>query len=123
MVLKGGAGPAAGNENWKTQIRKGYLELCILLLIRRHQSIYGFDLLEKLAEAELAVKDGTLYPLLNRMTVDGVLSSSWDIENVKGHPRKFYSLTKAGNRFLDEMSEEFERMFGIFKTLGVNHGK
>jgi PadR family transcriptional regulator PadR len=117
MVPQSGAGPAAGNENWKTQIRKGYLELCILLLIRRHQSIYGFDLLEKLAEAELAVKDGTLYPLLNRMTVDGVLSSSWDIENVKGHPRKFYSLTKTGNRVLDEMSEEFERMFGIFKTL------
>ena len=31
------------------------------------------DYLEKLAAAELPVKDGTLYPLLNRMTVDGVL--------------------------------------------------
>ena len=51
------------------------------------------------------------------MTVDGVLAASWDIENVKGHPRKFYSLTKVGNKILDEMSEEFERMFGIFKTV------
>jgi PadR family transcriptional regulator, regulatory protein PadR len=120
MVPQGGTGSAAGlnQDNWKTQIRKGYLELCILLLIKRHQRIYGFDLLEKLSEADLPVKDGTLYPLLNRMTVDGVLSSSWDIENVKGHPRKFYSLTKAGNRVLDEMSEEFERMFKIFKGLG-----
>jgi PadR family transcriptional regulator PadR len=104
-------------ENWKTQIRKGYLELCILLLIRRHQRIYGFDLLERLVEIDLPVKEGTLYPLLNRMTVDGVLSSMWETENVKGHPRKFYSLTKTGNRLLEEMTEEFERMVQIFRKL------
>jgi PadR family transcriptional regulator PadR len=109
-----------GAENWRTQIRKGYLELCILLLIRRHQRIYGFDLLEKLSAADLSIKEGTLYPLLNRMTVDGALSSSWDTENVKGHPRKFYSLTRDGKRLLDEMTEEFERMLNIFHELEKN---
>ncbi len=125
MVPQGSTGTAAGTnqENWKTQIRKGYLELCILLLIKRHERIYGFDLLEKLSEAALPVKDGTLYPLLNRMTVDGVLSSSWDIENLKGHPRKFYSLTKVGHKVLEEMAEEFERMFGIFENLSEPVGR
>ena len=43
---------AGSTENWKTQIRKGYLELCILLLIKRHKKLYGFDLLERLLERE-----------------------------------------------------------------------
>lgn len=108
---------AGSTENWKTQIRKGYLELCILLLIRTNRKVYGFDLIEKLGVASLAVKEGTLYPLLNRMSADGLLSSTWDTENPKGHPRKFYSLTKEGNRLLDEMVGEFSQMVLIFKQL------
>ena len=104
-------------DNWKIQIRKGYLELCILLLIRRHGKLYGFDLIEKLVAAELPVKEGTLYPLLARMTADGLLSAVWETENLKGHPRKFYSLTRAGDRALDEMGDEFARMVQIFRRL------
>ena len=62
----------------------------------------------RLEEAELPTKEGTLYPLLNRMTTDGVLQSVWETENVKGHPRKFYSLTKDGARFLEMMKSEYE---------------
>jgi PadR family transcriptional regulator PadR len=109
---------ASNAENWKTQIRKGYLELCILLLIKSEKRVYGFDLLEKLSLASLEVKEGTLYPLLNRMNNDGLLSSTWDIENLKGHPRKFYSLTKEGLRFLEDMNDEFKMMVSIYKKLG-----
>lgn len=108
---------ALPTENWKTQIRKGYLELCILLLIRRETRIYGFDLLEQLSTAALDVKEGTLYPLLNRMTADGVLSAEWETSNLKGHPRKFYSLTRDGKQLLDGMGEEFEQMIKVFRKL------
>jgi len=108
---------AGSADNWKTQIRKGYLELCILMLIRRHKKLYGFDLLEKLAMVGLDVKEGTLYPLLNRMSVDEFLSATWETENIKGHPRKFYALTKEGAKFLDEMRDEFDGMIGIFHQL------
>lgn len=103
--------------NWKTQIKKGYLELCILLLIRNHERLYGFDLLEKLKAIDLELKEGTLYPLLNRMTTDLVLKAVWETENLKGHPRKFYSLTKDGEKLLDRMREEYDRMGKIFETL------
>jgi PadR family transcriptional regulator PadR len=106
-----------GLDNWKTQIRKGYLELCLLLLIQRHKRLYGFELLEKLAQADLPLKEGTLYPLLNRMTADGTLHAVWETENLKGHPRKFYSLTKEGTRLLQEMRTEFGRMVEIFEAL------
>lgn len=108
---------AVSTDNWKTQIRKGYLELCILSLIRTQKRVYGFDLIEKLTAADLPLKEGTVYPLLNRMTADGLLSATWDTENLKGHPRKFYSLTRDGSRVLDEMTEEFDRMVKILRQL------
>ncbi len=104
-------------DNWKIQIRKGYLELCILLLIQEHKRLYGFDLLEKLKDNDLPLKEGTLYPLVNRMTEDKILQAVWETENNKGHPRKFYSLTKDGTKYLDEMKTEFEKMIKIYKSL------
>ena len=100
-------------DNWRVQVKKGYLELCLLLLIRRHKRMYGLELLEKLGSFELSLKEGTLYPLLNRMTDDGLLQSTWETEGLKGHPRKFYSLTKKGTQSLIEMEEEFNKMTGL----------
>jgi PadR family transcriptional regulator PadR len=108
---------AGSVDNWKTQIRKGYIELCVLLSIRAKKRVYGFDLIEQLSLASLEVKEGTLYPLLNRMSTDGLLSASWDMENAKGHPRKFYSLTKEGAAFLAQLEDEFAEMVLIFKKL------
>lgn len=106
------------SENWRAQIRKGYLELCILLLIRDQQRLYGFEILEQLSQMGLEVKEGTIYPLLNRMTTDGVLGAVWETENLKGHPRKFYSLTREGKKLLEEMNGEFERMVSIYQAIG-----
>lgn len=103
--------------NWKVQIRKGYLELCILLLIQQHKRLYGFDLLEKLRDVELDLKEGTVYPLLNRMTNDNVLKAVWETEQVKGHPRKFYSLTPSGTKLLESMKLEFANTIKIFNQL------
>ncbi len=104
-------------ENWRTQVRRGYLELCILLLIQRHKRLYGFDLLEKLEKSGLPLKEGTLYPLLGRLAEDKCLNTVWETENVKGHPRKFYSLTKEGAKVLEGMEAEFEKMIRTFKTV------
>ena len=104
-------------ENWRTQIRKGYLELCILILILENQRLYGFEILERMTGFGLSMKEGTLYPLLNRMTVDGILASVWETKASKGHPRKFYSITERGKRVLGEMRSEFDRMTAVFNQL------
>src|SRR5262245_56866031 len=104
-------------DNWKVQVKKGYLEFCLLLLIRTHQRMYGLELLEKLGALEMPLKEGTLYPLLNRLTDDGLLQASWETQNLKGHPRKFYSLTKSGHVALSEMESEFHRMIDIVLNL------
>ena len=104
-------------DNWKTQIRKGYLELCILALIKTHGQLYGFDLISKLEKLGLNTKEGTLYPLLNRMAEDKILLTRWQTEGNKGHPRKFYSLTKLGTEALHAMNEEFQNMVTLLNEI------
>lgn len=106
-------------ENWKIQIRKGYLELCVLAIVESRKRVYGFELVQLMTEQGLPVKEGTLYPLLSRMTLEGTLSASWETDNLKGHPRKFYSLTKEGRRIAEDMKTEFDRMVGIYNNIGV----
>lgn len=104
-------------DNWKVQVKKGYLELCLLVLIRKNKRMYGLELLDRLDTLDLPVKEGTLYPLLNRLTDEGLLASTWETENLKGHPRKFYALTKRGIQSLIEMEDEFHKMVEIITKI------
>lgn len=109
-------------ENWKIQLRKGYLELCVLSLIKREQRLYGLDLLERLAAAGLDVKEGTLYPILNRMSVDKLLKATWETEGARGHPRKFYSLSRDGEKLLNQMLEEYNGLSSVLDELKSRRG-
>ena len=86
-------------DNAKSQMRKGMLEYCVLLLLRRRPS-YASDIILRLKEASLLVVEGTLYPLLSRLKNDGLLSYEWQ-ESTQGPPRKYYALTPEGNEFLE----------------------
>ena len=63
-------------DNTKSQMRKGMLEYCIMLLLRR-QPCYANDIIQRLHEAQMIVMEGTLYPLLSRLKRDGLLGYEW----------------------------------------------
>jgi PadR family transcriptional regulator PadR len=86
-------------ENVKSQMRKGMLEYCVLLLLK-HRALYASDIIQKLKDAQLLVVEGTLYPLLTRLKNDGLLTYEWK-ESTQGPPRKYYVISKAGISFLD----------------------
>ena len=88
-------------DNTQAQMRKGVLEFCILSVLY-HKEVYTSDIIEKLKEARLIVVEGTLYPLLTRLKNAGLLSYRW-VESSSGPPRKYYSLTPLGEKFLDEL--------------------
>ncbi len=90
-------------DNAKSQMRKGMLEYCILLLLDREPA-YASDIIKRLKEAELLVVEGTLYPLLTRLKNDGLLSYEWQ-ESTQGPPRKYYTLTPSGQVFLLELDK------------------
>ena len=86
-------------ENTKQQMRKGVLELCILSIISDEGEAYPSDIIERLKESELIVKQGTMYPLLARLKGAGLLNYTWK-ESDAGPPRKYYALTDIGHQFL-----------------------
>jgi PadR family transcriptional regulator PadR len=88
-------------ENTQTQMRKGILEYCVLLIISRGE-IYASDIIAELKEAKLLVVEGTLYPLLTRLKNNGLLSYNW-VESTSGPPRKYYLLTDAGKEMVNRL--------------------
>lgn len=95
-------------DNVKSQMRKGMLEYCILLLLHRESS-YASDIILKLKEARLIVVEGTLYPLLTRLKNDDLLSYEW-VESTQGPPRKYYRLTGQGEEFLAELETAWDEL-------------
>ena len=87
-------------DNVRSQMRKGMLEYCILLLLHKEPS-YASDIIQRLKEARLIVVEGTLYPLLTRLKNDDLLSYEW-VESTQGPPRKYYNLTPQGEIFLTQ---------------------
>lgn len=105
-------------DNAKSQMRKGMLEYCVLLLLSKEPS-YANDIITRLKQAELIVVEGTLYPLLTRLKKDGLLSYEWR-ESTQGPPRKYYALTPDGGAFLLELDtawNELARTVGLLKDL------
>lgn len=76
---------------------------------------YGLEIIRQLeTESQLALAEGTVYPILNRLKAEGLLTSEW-VEAEAGHPRKYYSLTAAGRARLIQMAEawtDFSRSLG-----------
>ena len=95
-------------ENTKAQMRKGLLELCVLSKISEKE-VYPSDLIKQLKETKMIVVEGTLYPLLNRLKNDALLSYSWKESNA-GPPRKYYKITDKGHSFLGELIETWNEL-------------
>ena len=95
-------------QKWLAQLRKGYLELCVLVVIKQKQSSYGLEVLQTLEDAGLPINEGTLYPLLNRMFKNNWLTSDWVTPSDGGHPRRHYQLSEEGEELLPQMLETFE---------------
>ena len=105
-------------DNVKSQMRKGMLEYCIMLLLHKEPA-YASDIIQKLKEARLIVVEGTLYPLLTRLKNDDLLSYEW-VESTQGPPRKYYSLTPEGRNFLCELDNawnELARTVSLLKNM------
>lgn len=88
-------------ENVKSQMRKGMLEYCILLILSKKDE-YPSSLISELKKADMIVVEGTLYPLLIRQKNQGLLTYRWE-ESPQGPPRKYYSITDKGRAQLQEM--------------------
>lgn len=79
-----------------TEMLKGVLEGSVLEVISR-KATYGYDITQQLRKLGFEdVVEGTVYTILVRLEKNGLVSIEKQPSEV-GPPRKFYSLTAAGN--------------------------
>src|SRR5688572_25297358 len=97
-------------EHWQEQLRRGTLELAVLLAIAPGRR-YGLEILRHLEFADLVLAEGTIYPLLGRLEREGLLASDW-VDGEGPRPRKYYALTTAGRARMKTMCREFRAVAG-----------
>lgn len=88
-------------DNWKSQLRKGAVELVVLSTLAKGEA-YGLQILDRANKVGELVSDGALYPLLTRLEKAGKIAARWDTEQ-GANPRKYYRLTPEGEAMLGEM--------------------
>ena len=98
----------------------------ILLLMLRQWSSYGYELMEKMSTFGLAAMNpGTFYRTLRQMEKDGMVSSSWDTSE-GGPARRVYSITDAGEAYLNywaQSLDQYQRMMNTFFRLYTGQPK
>lgn len=103
-LISNGNGRESDLDRWEAQLRKGCLEMAVLAALSPGRS-YGLEIIRALEKhSDLVLSEGTVYPILNRLREDGLVTSSW-VESETGHPRKYYSLTRKGYERATRMAE------------------
>jgi PadR family transcriptional regulator PadR len=102
-------------DNIKSQMRKGYLEYCILLILKKKPA-YASDIISELKDAKLIVVEGTLYPLLTRLKNSELLDYKWE-ESTQGPPRKYYEMTPKGIDFLAELENAWDEINQVVQKI------
>ena len=94
------------HDTWQEQLRRGSLDLAILLTVSTGPR-YGLSIIQHLkSSTDLVVTEGTIYPILGRLTREGLLDAKW-VEGEAPHARKYYSLTRTGAKRLVNMKAEW----------------
>ena len=103
------------------QMKKGALDMLVLKLLQ-HEEKYGYQLISELRDRSngaLALKEGTLYPILYRLEDGGLVTSRMSAHVAKEPARKYYAITEAGARRVARDVRDLER---IRRTCAVDHG-
>lgn len=96
------------------QFKKGVLEMCVLMLLKKHDT-YGYELAEKISKT-VEIAQGTVYPLLRKLKADGYCDTYLS-DASGGPPRKYYTLTKKGLEAQIELKNEWVKFTGQISEL------
>lgn len=82
---------------------QGSLDLLILKILERRPGLHGYALMLAIKEYSgevLRVEEGSLYPALHRLEVDGSVKAAWIIRADTGRRARTYELTAKGRKQL-----------------------
>lgn len=89
----------------------------VLLLLLKEWNAYGYELIQKLSHFGLhSVDQGNFYRILRQLEKDELVTSQWDTSS-SGPAKRIYSITKAGEQYLDLWAnslEQYQKMLDQF---------
>jgi PadR family transcriptional regulator PadR len=97
----------------KTDLIQGTLDLLILKTVAQ-RPLHGYGIAQRILVTSreiLQVQQGSLYPALHRLQRRGLLKSEWR-ESGNGPMAKYYSLTAAGRKCMQEEMADWKRYAG-----------
>jgi len=90
---------------------QGTLDLLILRTVAL-EPMHGWAIAKRIQQVSgevLQVQQGSLYPALHRLEQQGWIRAKW-MESETGHQAKFYSLTAAGRKQLEQETANWNRL-------------
>ncbi len=90
-------------ENLRLELRRGCLTLAVLAQLRHEY--YGYTLRKSLADRGLVIDESTLYSLLRRLEIQGLLTSEWREEDKR--EKRFYRLSSNGEQIFTQLLAEW----------------
>lgn len=81
----------------------------LVLSVLNEQPLYGYEIAKQIKHASkdlFQMGEGTLYPILHKLEQQKLLRSYW--QEVGGRKRKYYALTRAGQKLLEEKTAEWK---------------
>jgi PadR family transcriptional regulator PadR len=107
----------------KTEVMQGTLGLMVLKILETMGPLHGYGIgrrIEQISGNLLSVNYGTIYPALLKLEQEGCISSEWGVSD-NNRRAKYYRLTRAGRKQLQESARGWEQTKSIlerFLTLG-----
>jgi PadR family transcriptional regulator PadR len=109
----------ASESRDRVELLQGTLDLIVLRALETMgpQHAYGLAArLEQVAQPSLTLNQGTLYPALVRLEQKGWIKGAWQ-RTETNREAKYYGLTRAGRRALQEQTERWRRLSGLVEKL------
>lgn len=93
------------------QLKRGLLDVCVLAAIKNEDS-YGYKIIKDM-KPYIELSESTLYTILKRLETAGMLT----VRTVEhgGRLRKYYHITEAGQKRIDEFKVEWKEILAIYQ--------
>ncbi|HZS08705.1 MAG TPA: PadR family transcriptional regulator [Blastocatellia bacterium] len=95
----------------KSDLLQGTLDMLVLKTLAL-EPMHGWGIsqrIQQISEGVLSVNQGSLYPALYRLEEQGWITSEWS-SSENNRQAKYYKLTRAGRKQLDEEAENWARL-------------
>ena len=93
------------------QLKKGLLEVCVLVSLKKEES-YGYKIISDISPY-IEISESTLYPILKRLEATGCLTTR--SKEYNGRLRNYYMITEAGKRKIMDSLDDLEELRRVYE--------